>query len=169
MPFPSVKNEMRNRAYHKKKATNHNSKHHWEMYKKSRKKVNTNIRKTKSEYYVNKIRDGAKLKILKKLFFNNSLLGKNCKSTYIDELKINNNVITDSTLISESLTISLISAQKWPTKLRPSKSLTDSSHRLTTKMSRLKIVFIFISKYKFSFLPDRSLQRLSDLEESESQ
>ena len=35
-----IKNEIRNRDYHKKKAIKHNSKCHWEMYKKSRNKVN---------------------------------------------------------------------------------------------------------------------------------
>ena len=49
MPSPwmttIIKNEIRNRDYHKKKAIKHNSKYHWEMYKKSGNKVNINIRK----------------------------------------------------------------------------------------------------------------------------
>ena len=99
-----IKNEIRNRDYHKKKAIKHNSKYHWEMYKKSRNKVNINIRKTKSEYFVNKIRDCANVKDPKKSWsLINSLLGKNSKSTHINELKLNNNIITDSTLIAESL------------------------------------------------------------------
>ena len=99
-----IKNEIRNRDYHKKKAIKHNSKYHWEMYKKSRNKVNINIRKTKSEYFVNKIRDCANVKDPKKSWsLINSLLGKNSKSTHINELKVNNNTITDSTLIAESL------------------------------------------------------------------
>ena len=74
------------------------------MYKKSRNKVNINIRKTKSEYFVNKIRDCANVKDPKKSWsLINSLLGKNSKSTHINELKVNNNTITDSTLIAESL------------------------------------------------------------------
>ena len=99
-----IKNEIRDRDYHKKKAIKHNSKYHWEMYKKSRNKVNINIRKTKSEYFVNKIRDCANVKDPKKSWsLINSLLGKNSKSTHINELKVNNNTITDSTLIAESL------------------------------------------------------------------
>ena len=99
-----IKNEIRNRDYHKKKAIKHNSKYHWEMYKKSRNKVNINIRKTKSEYFVNKISDCANIKDPKKSWsLINSLLGKNSKSTHINELKLNNNTITDSTLIAESL------------------------------------------------------------------
>ena len=99
-----IKNEIRNRDYHKKKAIKHNSKYHWEMYKKSCNKVNINIRKTKSEYFVNKIRDCANVKDPKKSWsLINSLLGKNSKSNQINELKLNNNTITDSTLIAESL------------------------------------------------------------------
>ena len=99
-----IKNEIRNRDYHKKKAIKHNSKYRWEMYKKSRNKVTINIRKTKSEYFVNKIRDCANVKDPKKSWsLINSLLGKNSKSTHINELKVNNNTITDSTLIAESL------------------------------------------------------------------
>ena len=37
-----IKNEIRNRDYHKKKAIKYNSKYHWKMYKKSRNKVNIN-------------------------------------------------------------------------------------------------------------------------------
>ena len=99
-----IKNEIRNRDYHKKKAIKHNSKYLWQMYKKSRNKVNINIRKTKSEYFVNKIRDCANVKDPKKSWsLINSLLGKNSKYTHINELKVNNDAITDSTLIAESL------------------------------------------------------------------
>ena len=72
-------------------------------YKTSRNKVNINIQKTKSEYFVNKIRDCSNTKDPKKSWsLVNSLLGKNCKSTYINELKIYDNIITDSTLIAEA-------------------------------------------------------------------
>ena len=93
---------------------------------------------------VNKIRDCANTKDPKKSrSLINSLLGKNCKSTYMNKLRINNNIITDSTLIAESLNliILLISAQNWPTKLRLAKSLL---MRLMMKMCRLKIVYLKI-------------------------
>ena len=60
----------------------------------------------------------------------------------MNELKINNNIITDSTHIAESLNNYLLkSAQNWPTKLRLAKSLL---MRLMMKMCRLKIVCLKI-------------------------
>ena len=66
----------------------------------------------------------------------NSLLGKNCKSIYINELKINDSIITDSALISESQTLNnyfINIAHNWPTKLRLMKSPTTN---LIRKMPR---------------------------------
>ena len=57
---------MKNRDYHKKRAIKHNSKRYLEMYKTSRNKVNMHIRKTRSEYFVNKIRHCANTKDPKK-------------------------------------------------------------------------------------------------------
>ena len=52
------------------------------MYKTPRNKMNINIGKTKSEYFVNNIRDCANTRDPKKSWsLINSLLGKNCKST----------------------------------------------------------------------------------------
>ena len=47
----SVKKTMRNRDYNKKRAIKYNSKYHWNSYN----EVNKEMRKAKSEYYVNKI------------------------------------------------------------------------------------------------------------------
>ena len=38
----TIKNEMRNRDFHKKRAIKHDAKRHWEMCKMSRNKVNIN-------------------------------------------------------------------------------------------------------------------------------
>ena len=120
-------------------------------YKTSRNKVNINIQKTKSEYFVNKIRDCSNTKDPKKSWsLVNSLLGKNFKSTYINELKIYDNIITDSTLIAESFNnyfINIGALLVNDTLL--TKSLLMS---LMIKMSRVKIVCLKIRVFIFSQL-----------------
>ena len=57
-------------------------KRHWEMYQMSRNKVNINIRKTKSEYFVNKIRDCANSKDPKKIY--SALISESINNYFIN-------------------------------------------------------------------------------------
>ena len=100
---PAIKQLMRNRNYHKKKAIRYNSSTHWDKYKSIRNRVNNQMRKSKTDFYHKEIGKCAKLKDLKKTWsLINSLTGKNNKSTSITEILMNNNSVSDSKLIAES-------------------------------------------------------------------
>ena len=100
---PAIKQLMRNRDYHKKKAIRYNSSIHWDKYKSIRNRVNNQMRKSKTDFYHKEIGNCAKLKDLKKTWsLINSLTGKNNKSTSITEILVNSNSVSDSKLIAES-------------------------------------------------------------------
>ena len=48
---PAIKQLMRNRDYHKKKAIRYNSSTHWDKYKSIRNRVNNQMRKSKTDFY----------------------------------------------------------------------------------------------------------------------
>ena len=93
---PAIKQLMRNRDYHKKKAIRYNSSIHWDKYKSIRNRVNNQMRKSKTDFYHKEIGNCAKLKDLKKTWsLINSLTGKNNKSTSITEILVNNNSVSE--------------------------------------------------------------------------
>ena len=54
---PEIKKLMQVRDWHKKHAIKHNSSAHWELYKKLRNKVNSELRSQKSNYFIGKIKE----------------------------------------------------------------------------------------------------------------
>ena len=77
-----------------------------------------NIRKAESEYYTNKIRDCTYTKDIKKKSWSliNSLMGKENKTSYINQLKVNDNVISGSKLMAKSLNNFFINVEsRWST------------------------------------------------------
>ena len=54
----ATREETRARDYCKRKAIKYNSEYYWVNYKNLRNGINIVMRKAKSEYYTNKIRDG---------------------------------------------------------------------------------------------------------------
>jgi hypothetical protein len=88
---PAIKQLMRRRDYHKKKAIKYNSKIHWDKYKSLRNKANIQLCESKAKFYHKEIGDCATLKDFKKIrSLINSLTGKNKKSTSITEITVGN-------------------------------------------------------------------------------
>jgi hypothetical protein len=59
---PAIKQLMRSRDYHKKKAIKYNSKIHWDKYKSLQNKANIQLCESKARFYHKEIGDCAKLK-----------------------------------------------------------------------------------------------------------
>ena len=54
---PAIKQQMRSRDYHKKKAIKFNSSTHWAVYKTLKNRVNNKMRKSKIDFYHKEIGD----------------------------------------------------------------------------------------------------------------
>lgn len=94
---------MRNRDFHKKQAIKYASPIHWEIYKTERNRVNVEIRSAKSKFFREKIKDCSHSKDVKKSWsLINTLLSRNSKSTNVNELLINNTVVSDDKHIAEA-------------------------------------------------------------------
>ena len=77
---PEIKKLMQVRDWHKKHAIKHNSSAHWELYKKLRNKVNSELRSQKSNYFIGKIKERSQSNDIKGSWsLINSLLGRNKK------------------------------------------------------------------------------------------
>jgi hypothetical protein len=79
---------MYTRDYHKKQFVKHRSQYHWKHYQAARNKVNIEMRKSKSNYFQQKIKDCEKIdpKVTWKLI--NSLVGKSHKSNHVTEIEL---------------------------------------------------------------------------------
>ena len=82
----SIKRQMYTRDYHKKQFVKHRSQYHWKHYQAARNKVTIEMRKSKSNYFQQKIKDCEKIdpKATWKLI--NSLVGKSHKSNHVSEI-----------------------------------------------------------------------------------
>jgi len=93
---------MKERDCHKKHAIKYGSHKHWILYQYARNKVNSMMRKTKSDYFRLKIdvskatdpRAGWKLI--------NSLIGRGNKSSPVNDILVNDKIVSDDKDISES-------------------------------------------------------------------
>ncbi|CAB4022158.1 Hypothetical predicted protein, partial [Paramuricea clavata] len=98
-----VKELMRERDFHKKKAVKNNSDMHWIKFRAIRNKVNSELKKAKKNYFCNKIKDCVRVKDPKQSWkLINNLLGKNNKSNNISQLKVEDVIISDDIKIAES-------------------------------------------------------------------
>ncbi|CAB3989895.1 RNA-directed DNA polymerase from transposon BS [Paramuricea clavata] len=101
---PQIKELMRKRDYHKKKAIKYDSESQWELYKTLRNEVNINMRKAKSKYFCDKIQASSQMGDSKSGWaWINSLLGRKHKNANINELKVNDDIISDDKSITETL------------------------------------------------------------------
>ena len=87
---PNIKNLMKARDFHKKKAVEFNSQLHWAKYKDTRNKVNSESYKAKKRYFCDKFEDCAQTTYI---------------HTYIHTLYFNSNLQSSSNneLISSSM------------------------------------------------------------------
>ena len=100
---PNIKNLMKARDFHKKKAVKFNSQVHWAKYKDTRNKVNSELYKAKKRYFCDKFEDCAQTKDPKQSWHHiNHLLGRNFKSNNIPQLKIGDTIISDNLMIAEA-------------------------------------------------------------------
>ena len=100
---PNIKNLMRARDFHKKKAAKFNSQLHWAKYKDIRNKVNSELYKAKKSYFCDKFEDCAQTKDPKQSCHHiNHLLGKNYKSNNIPQIKIGETNFSDNLMIAEA-------------------------------------------------------------------
>ena len=100
---PNIKNLMKARDFHKKKAVKFNSQVHWAKYKDTRNKVNSELYKAKKRYFCDKFEDCAQTKDPKQSWHhNNHLLGRKFKSNNIPQLKIGDTIISDNLMIAEA-------------------------------------------------------------------
>ncbi|CAB3998829.1 RNA-directed DNA polymerase from transposon BS [Paramuricea clavata] len=101
---PQIKELMRKRDYHKKKAIKYDSESQWELYNTLRNEVNINMRKAKSKYFCDKIQASSQMGDSKSSWaWINSLLGRKHKNANINELKVNDDIISDDKSITETL------------------------------------------------------------------
>ena len=99
---PAIKQLMRDRDFHKKKAIKFNSRYHWSKYQNLRNRVNIEIKLAKSHFYQCEFQNCCRSSDLKKTWaLINSLSGKKNKSSHINEIVVNNNTISDPTAIAE--------------------------------------------------------------------
>ncbi len=93
---------MYTRDYHKKQFVKHRSQYHWKHYEAARNKVTTEMRKSKSNYFQQKIKDCEKIdpKATWKLI--NSLVGKSHKSNHVTEIEYEGKNTVDGSEISEA-------------------------------------------------------------------
>ena len=100
---PNIKNLLRARDFHKKKAVKFNSQLHWTKYKDIRNKVNSELYKAEKCYLCDKFEDCAQIKYPKQSWHHiNHLLGKNYKSNNIPQIKIGETIISDNLMIAEA-------------------------------------------------------------------
>ena len=111
MPWinPQIKQLMRKRDYHKKQAIKHDSETQWALYKAVRNKVNIDMRKAKSKYFCDRIETCSQMKDSKNGWaWINTLLGRKRKNANINELIINDKVISDDKIMAETFNEYLI-------------------------------------------------------------
>ena len=81
-----------------------NSEIHWIRFKTYRNQVNSEIKNIKANYFKTKISECQQQNNIKKSWsLINNLLGKNSKSTVINEISIDGNVFTDRNMIADKL------------------------------------------------------------------
>ena len=101
---PRIKDLMRNRDHHKKRAIKYASQTHWKNFKKLRNEVNIQMRNAKSKFFHDKINDCSRSNNPKKAWtLINTLLGKNNKPNNLSELSVNNNLVSDPKSMAEGL------------------------------------------------------------------
>ena len=101
---PTIKQIMRNRDFHKKRAIKYNSSYNWQKYKNLRNIVNREMKLSKSQFYHSEIQTCAISGNIKKTWsVINSLTGKSKKTTSINEILVDNdNTTSDPKMIAES-------------------------------------------------------------------
>ena len=99
-----IKEQMRSRDFHKKRAVKHNSEIHWSKYREIRNKLHQEMRLAKKSYFCDKIKICAQTRDLGKSWsLINNLLGKNTKKNNITELLIDDIPTSDDRLIAETM------------------------------------------------------------------
>ena len=98
-----IKQLMKKRDYHKKQTIKHDSEIHWTLYKKVRNKVNIDMRKAKSRYFCDRIQTCSQSGDSKSGWaWINTLPGRKRNNANINELIINDKVISDDKSIAET-------------------------------------------------------------------
>ena len=121
----TIADQMRRRDYHLKKAKDNKSGRHWRIYRQLRNSVNRDIKKAKSDYYTNLIRESqgnAKefWKALKKT------LPSSKTSRNISSLRVDGAVVTSDESIATSLNFFFVSVRRdSPKTFQMCISLTD--------------------------------------------
>ena len=97
-----IKKVMKERDYHKKHAVKYGSHNHWILYQSVRNEVNSMMRKVKSDYFCRKINASKATdpKVGWKLI--NSLIGRGNKSSPVNDILVNDKIVSDDKDISES-------------------------------------------------------------------
>ena len=104
---PQIKQQlMKKRDCHKKQAIKHDSEIHWTLHEKIRNKVNTDMRKAKSKYFGDRILTCSQSGDSKSGWaWINTLLVRKRKNANINELIINNKVMSDDKSIAETFNV----------------------------------------------------------------
>ena len=99
-----IKQLMRERDFNKAMFKKFNLKIHWDKFKTIRNKINAEIKRLEANYYNTKISECLEHKNIKKSWaLVNNLLGRNSKSTIINEIRRDNNIFTDKISIANQL------------------------------------------------------------------
>ena len=133
-----IKRVMKERDYHKKHAVKYGSHNHWVLYQSARNKVNSMMRTTKSDYFRRKI-DASKATDLKagwKLI--NSLTGRGNKSSPVNDILVNDRIVSDDKDISESFNDLFVNIG--PTLA--AESTKRSFNKLTHISATIRIIFL---------------------------
>ena len=142
-----IKRTIWNRDYHKKRAVKYGSDRHWELYKSYRNSVNIEMRKAKSAYFRGKIDECSTEKDSKKTWkLINSLLGRQNKGNRVNELNIDDHIITDSKEMSEAFNDFFINIGP---NLASELDDTQSTNNINTFLDKCNSQTIF----KFSKIP----------------
>ena len=129
-----IKKMVKERGYHKKHAIKHGSHNHWILYQSARNKVNSMMHKAKSDYFRLKINASKATdpkggwKLIK------SLTGKGNKSFPVNDILVNDRIVSDNKDISESFNDFFVNTG--PTLA--AESMKRSSNNVNTYLSNIQ-------------------------------
>jgi hypothetical protein len=149
----NIKELMRMRDFHKKRAAKYNSQTHWDKYKEIRNKVNTEMYKAKKNFFCKKIKDCDLAKDPKQSWkLINELLGKNNRGNNISQLKIDETIISDDIKIAESFNNYFVSIGAELASEIENNSLDSSSSENVNSRSSIQFKFSEINVHEVFLL-----------------
>ena len=98
----NIKNLMRKLDYRKKQSVKYNFEHRWRLYEPFRNNVSIQLRKNKSHYYRQKIRECKKNDPQTTSTLINTLIGRSSNSKHVNEVKVDNETFRDGENTSEA-------------------------------------------------------------------